>query len=166
MASPFAPPPVSATTSILPPGNTRDTVWRRISTTSTEPSAIATGPSGNIRPSATTSKSLISGRRLAEFGHMREIEIFVQPRDLAVLDLADDAGRKRHAHAVLARAAQHMLLHEAAGERFQPPLAIFAVADALQEALQGRLVVLERLHQSVGVVPDFDLGIVHPAQDG
>src|SRR6185295_862668 len=50
MAAPFGPPPSVATTWILPSGVTRDSVWRWISTRMTEPSGIATGPSGNRRP--------------------------------------------------------------------------------------------------------------------
>src|SRR2546425_3446038 len=50
MAAPFGPPPVSATTSFDPLGRTRVSVPRLISTTSTLPSFIATGPSGNSSP--------------------------------------------------------------------------------------------------------------------
>src|SRR4051794_36893046 len=52
MAAPFGPPPHSATTSILPSGVTRLSVPRFISTTSTLPSGMAIGPSGNSRPDA------------------------------------------------------------------------------------------------------------------
>src|SRR5947208_9917194 len=58
MAAPFGPPPVRATTVCLPSGATRVRVPRLISTTSTLPSARATGPSGNWRPLLT---SRISG---------------------------------------------------------------------------------------------------------
>src|SRR5438874_7949087 len=50
IAAPFGPPPVSAITSILPFGVTRDSVPRLISTRITLPSGIAIGPSGNCRP--------------------------------------------------------------------------------------------------------------------
>src|SRR5215510_480520 len=52
MAAPFGPPPSVAITWILPSGVTRESVRRSISTSTTEPSLIATGPSGNRRPAA------------------------------------------------------------------------------------------------------------------
>src|SRR5262245_23020508 len=52
MAAPFGPPPSLATTWTLPSGVTRDSVRRSISTRTTEPSGIATGPSGKRRPDA------------------------------------------------------------------------------------------------------------------
>src|ERR1700744_4607953 len=45
-------------TSWRPSGRTRVRVWRRISTSTTEPSCIAIGPSGNFSPSVTTSNSM------------------------------------------------------------------------------------------------------------
>src|SRR3954452_1878596 len=59
MAAPLGPPPGSATTSTFPSGVTRDSVRRLISTSSTLPSGIAIGPSGNCSPVATTVTSLI-----------------------------------------------------------------------------------------------------------
>src|SRR5262245_35274984 len=50
MAAPLGPPPSLAMTCCLPSGMTRVSVWRAISTRITEPSGIATGPSGNFRP--------------------------------------------------------------------------------------------------------------------
>src|SRR5947208_6647402 len=50
MAAPFGPPPSVAITWIFPSGVTRESVRRSISTGMTEPSGIATGPSGNRRP--------------------------------------------------------------------------------------------------------------------
>src|SRR5258708_36704328 len=50
MAAPFGPPPSLAMTCCLPSGMTRVSVWRAISTRITEPSGMATGPSGNFRP--------------------------------------------------------------------------------------------------------------------
>src|SRR6266852_1652270 len=50
MAAPFGPPPSLAITCCLPSGMTRVSVWRAISTRITEPSGMATGPSGNFRP--------------------------------------------------------------------------------------------------------------------
>jgi hypothetical protein len=52
IAAPFGPPPSVATTRTLPSGMTRESVRRSISTSTTEPSLIATGPSGNRRPDA------------------------------------------------------------------------------------------------------------------
>src|SRR3989454_10142490 len=52
MAAPFGPPPSRATTWIFPSGVTRESVRRSISTRTTEPSGIATGPSGKRRPDA------------------------------------------------------------------------------------------------------------------
>eukprot|EP01031_Cornospumella_fuschlensis_P002000 gene2000-2491_t len=52
---------------------------------------------------------------LAKLGDVRAVEIFVEPRDLAVLDLADDrAGQAYGAVVVGAAALQHMLLDETA----------------------------------------------------
>src|SRR6267378_2075692 len=50
MAAPLGPPPSRAITWILPSGVTRESVRRSISTSTTEPSGMATGPSGNRRP--------------------------------------------------------------------------------------------------------------------
>src|SRR5262249_33151840 len=50
MAAPLGPPPSLAITCCLPSGMTRVSVWRAISTSITEPSGIATGPSGNLSP--------------------------------------------------------------------------------------------------------------------
>src|SRR6266568_7968154 len=52
MAAPFGPPPSCATTRTLPSGVTRESVRRSISTRITEPSGMATGPSGKRRPEA------------------------------------------------------------------------------------------------------------------
>src|SRR5438034_2042992 len=52
MAAPFGPPPSLAITSTAPSGVTRESVWRAISTRMTEPSGIATGPSGKRNPDA------------------------------------------------------------------------------------------------------------------
>src|SRR3954469_24457452 len=50
MAAPFGPPPRLAITCCLPSGMTRVSVCRAISTRITEPSGMATGPSGNLSP--------------------------------------------------------------------------------------------------------------------
>ena len=50
MAAPLGPPPSLAMTCCLPSGMTRVSVSRAISTRITEPSGMATGPSGNFRP--------------------------------------------------------------------------------------------------------------------
>ena len=52
MAAPFGPPPSVAITWTLPSGVTRESVRRSISTRMTEPSGIATGPSGKRSPEA------------------------------------------------------------------------------------------------------------------
>src|SRR5581483_2892053 len=70
MAAPFGPPPRSATGFTLPSGPTQVSAPPAISTTSTEPSGRATGPSGNRRPSATTR---ISG----ENSRMRSVTLAV-----------------------------------------------------------------------------------------
>src|SRR5574341_1227731 len=54
MAAPFGPPPSPASTDTAPLGCTRLNVWRSISTRTTEPSGIATGPSGKRSPCAMT----------------------------------------------------------------------------------------------------------------
>src|ERR1700744_3636489 len=53
-AAPLGPPGISATTSLRPSGQTRVNRRPRISTSTTEPSGIATGPSGNSKPVAST----------------------------------------------------------------------------------------------------------------
>src|ERR1700744_6375111 len=53
-AAPLGPPGISATTSLRPSGQTRVNRRPRISTSTTDPSGIATGPSGNSRPVAIT----------------------------------------------------------------------------------------------------------------
>ncbi len=50
MAAPLGPPPSLAMMCCLPSGVTRVSVWRAISTRMTEPSGMAIGPSGNLRP--------------------------------------------------------------------------------------------------------------------
>src|SRR5215510_3093706 len=66
MAAPFGPPPVSPTTVTRPSGVTRVSVPRLISTSSTLPSGMAMGPSGNWRPSASTRASVIRASLHAE----------------------------------------------------------------------------------------------------
>src|SRR2546427_12926177 len=68
MAAPFGPPPVSATTSFAPLGRTRVSVPRLTSTTSTLPSSMATGPSGNSSPEVI---SRIFGILLSPFSLLR-----------------------------------------------------------------------------------------------
>src|SRR5262245_3166910 len=53
-AAPFGPPGIFATTSLRPSGQTRVSRCPRISTSTTEPSGITTGPSGNSRSVART----------------------------------------------------------------------------------------------------------------
>src|SRR6202035_4929441 len=53
-AAPFGPPGICATTSLRPSGQTRVSRCPRISTSTTEPSGISTGPSGNSRSVAST----------------------------------------------------------------------------------------------------------------
>src|SRR5581483_9297093 len=62
-AAPFGPPGILATTSLRPSGKTRVNLCPRISTSTTEPSGIATGPSGNSRPVASTRTSAITPPR-------------------------------------------------------------------------------------------------------
>src|SRR6516165_9396401 len=54
IAAPLGPPSIFATTSLRPSGHTRVRRAPRISTSTTEPSGIATGPSGNSRSVART----------------------------------------------------------------------------------------------------------------
>src|SRR5262249_21551512 len=56
-AAPLGPPGIFATTSLRPSGYTRVKRWPRISTSTTDPSGIATGPSGNSRSVASTRTS-------------------------------------------------------------------------------------------------------------
>src|SRR4249919_3332652 len=53
-AAPLGPPGISATTSLRPSGQTRVSRRPRISTSTTDPSGMTTGPSGNSRPVAIT----------------------------------------------------------------------------------------------------------------
>src|ERR1700733_3897621 len=53
-AAPLGPPGTSATTSLRPSGHTRVSRRPRISTSTTEPSGITTGPSGKSRAVART----------------------------------------------------------------------------------------------------------------
>src|SRR3954451_13137022 len=60
MAAPLGPPPHSATTDTSPLStSTRDRVPRAISTSTTLPSSIAIGPSGNRSPLAISRRSVI-----------------------------------------------------------------------------------------------------------
>src|SRR3546814_13115778 len=64
-------------------------------------------------------------REFAEFGDVRAVEIFVEPRDLAAFDLADDRAGQAHFGVVVdALALQNMLLDEAAGQGGEPALGI------------------------------------------
>src|SRR6476619_312529 len=54
IAAPLGPPGISATTSLRPSGQTRVSRRPRISTSTTDPSGITTGPSGNSRSVART----------------------------------------------------------------------------------------------------------------
>src|SRR5471030_1684742 len=54
IAAPLGPPGISATTSLRPSGHTRVSRRPRISTSTTDPSGITTGPSGNSRSMAST----------------------------------------------------------------------------------------------------------------
>src|SRR5689334_11294777 len=53
-AAPLGPPAICATTSLRPSGQTRVSRRPRISTSTTDPSGITTGPSGNSRSVAST----------------------------------------------------------------------------------------------------------------
>src|SRR6201746_985155 len=64
-AAPFGPPGISATTSLRPSGQTRVSRLPRISTSTTEPSGITTGPSGNSRSVAMTRILGMKSSRLA-----------------------------------------------------------------------------------------------------
>src|SRR5712672_934493 len=57
IAAPLGPPAICATTSLRPSGHTRVSRCPRISTSTTDPSGITTGPSGNSRPVASTRTS-------------------------------------------------------------------------------------------------------------
>ena len=59
-AAPFGPPGISATTSLRPSGEMRVSRLPRISTSTTDPSGITTGPSGNSRPVASTRSSAMN----------------------------------------------------------------------------------------------------------
>ena len=69
-AAPLGPPGISATTSLRPSGQTRVSRRPRISTSTTEPSGITTGPSGNSRSVARTRTLAMKSSRLV-FGCRR-----------------------------------------------------------------------------------------------
>src|ERR1700712_864109 len=64
-AAPLGPPGISATTCLRPSGQTRVSLLPRISTSTTEPSGITTGPSGNSRSVAMTRILAMKSSRLA-----------------------------------------------------------------------------------------------------
>src|SRR5688572_10073410 len=64
-ARPLGDPPVSATVDLVPSGATRVSFLPISSVTITEPSSMATGPSGNRSPSAST-RAFFMRRLLAE----------------------------------------------------------------------------------------------------
>ena len=63
-AAPLGPPGISATTSLRPSGQTRVSRRPRISTSTTEPSGMTTGPSGNSRSVAITRILAMKSSRL------------------------------------------------------------------------------------------------------
>src|SRR6266404_52732 len=65
IAAPLGPPGISATTSLRPSGQTRVSRRPRISTSTTDPSGITTGPSGNSRSVASTRTSDMKSSRLS-----------------------------------------------------------------------------------------------------
>ena len=67
-AAPLGPPGISATVSLRPSGQTRVSRRPRISTSTTEPSGMTTGPSGNSRPVARTRTLDIKSSRLLAAG--------------------------------------------------------------------------------------------------
>src|SRR5450432_2042712 len=85
-AAPLGPPGISATTSLRPSGNTRVRRRPRISTSTTEPSGITTGPSGNSRSVAST-RMLDIGRPPARHAAPRRIvimqDVIAKPPHLA-----------------------------------------------------------------------------------
>src|SRR3546814_621684 len=98
-------------------------------------------------------------REFAEFGDVRAVEIFVEPRDLAAFDLADDRAGQAHFGVVVdALALQNMLLDEAAGKGGEPALGIFAVLDPRDHAGQRLRGLRGGDDQLVGVVPDLAIG--------
>src|SRR5258708_4878698 len=64
MAAPLGPPGISATTCLRPSGQTRVSRRQGISTSTTDPSGITTGPSGNSRSVASTRISDMKSSRL------------------------------------------------------------------------------------------------------
>src|SRR5437868_11994101 len=64
IAAPLGPPGISATTSLRPSGHTRVSRRPRISTSTTDPSGITTGPSGNSRSVASTRTSDMKASQL------------------------------------------------------------------------------------------------------
>src|SRR5229473_2954628 len=95
MAAPFGPPPSLAMTCCLPSGMTRVSVWRAISTRITEPSGMATGPSGNFAPEVELPAKVVAARavhRLLDAGERHRRPIGQPARQL---------GRRLHQIAIL-----------------------------------------------------------------
>src|SRR5260370_25968444 len=125
MAAPFGPPPSLAMRCCLPSGMTRVSVWRAISTRITEPSGMATGPSGNFRPDVISLCGVVmvvspllaleGGLALGEEGRDAFLEIFAAAQ--LTLEVALDV--ELPAEVVAARAV-HRLLD--ARQRYRRPI--------------------------------------------
>src|SRR4029077_1727895 len=125
MAAPFGPPPSLAMTCCLPSGMTRVSVWRAISTRITDPSGMATGPSGNFRPVVISLCGVVmvvspllapeGGLALGEEGRDAFLEILAAAQ--LTLEIALDVELLSE---VVAARAVHRLLD--AGERQGRPL--------------------------------------------
>src|SRR5665647_604409 len=92
-AAPLGPPGICATTCLRPSGQIRVSRCPRISTSTTEPSGITTGPSGNSRPVARTRilgigipQAFLGCRRIQGFSARATISlrnVMAKPRSLA-----------------------------------------------------------------------------------
>src|SRR5262245_42328867 len=92
IAAPFGLPPGDATVSLLPSGRTRVMHPPPSSTTRTEPSSSATGPSGNFSPDAT---SVICGSLMLRAHHPVDSTV----KDAVGCTHAHTSGSCRRVHA-------------------------------------------------------------------
>src|SRR5216683_2716299 len=139
-AAPFGPPPVRATTLFAPSAAIRVSVPPAISTTSTEPSPTATGPSGNCSSSARVRISIATtSRSVGERRHLRPVpavEFAVERRRIdAVAGLAQRIADRIDCTIGAPRPARHRHLHE---------LDIGLARETRDDAEQGRIPLAER----------------------
>lgn len=90
---------------------------------------------------------------------MCRIKIFVEPRDFAIFDFADDRARQTHLYIVLdTPAGEDMLLDEPARVDRQATVGVATVLDPLDHTGQSLCCLGGADNQLVRIVPDFCVG--------